>query len=237
MPDGNPAQGPTRIRSMAPIAPAASSVERYRGTLASFAVSSGERFVVAAWDESPLGAWGSVLVAENDGTRTLFATSARSADAVRELHDIDKVVLADVTIDRSRHSEWSVGVRSDDAGHTSFVLRRGRPTVRGAVVALIPRTITETRAFATFTEGMLRVLGIVVPGFRTVHTAGRLRDGRREYHCARTEHAITSVEGLFAGRRMGPLAPVGPCGFGFSDPPRRPTIGAMTALRFASSET
>ena len=209
----------------------AADLERYRGRLASFATTSGERFVASCWDESPFGSWCGLLVAEADGRRRLYVESELLADDVRLLHDIDNVVLADVRIARAEQ-EWIVEVDPVDGSAPSHLtLTLGSPTRRGAVISRLPSSVTETRGFAWFTEVMLRVLSLGVPSFRTVHAVGRLRDGRREHHCARDEHAITGVTGTYAGRPLGDLSDLTPCGFGVSDPPKHPAVGEMTALR------
>lgn len=209
----------------------AADLERYRGRLASFATTSGERFVASCWDESPFGSWCGLLVAEADGCRTLYVESEILADDVRLLHDIDNVVLADVRIARAGQ-EWAVEVDPVEGPPLSrLTLTLGSPTRRGAVISRLPSSVTETRGFAWFTEIMLRVLSLGVPSFRAVYAVGRLRDGRREHHCAGGERVITAVSGTYTGRPLGNLTDLTACGFGFSDPPRHPAVGEMTALR------
>lgn len=208
----------------------AADLERYRGRLASFATTSDERIVASCWDKSPFGSWCGLLVAEADGCRTLYVESEILADDVRLLHDIDNVVLADGRIARVERS-CTVAIDPVDGRPSRLHLTLGGPTRRGAVIARLPSSVTETRGFAWFTEVMLRALSLGVPSFRTVHAVGRLRDGRREHHCARHERVITGVTGTYAGRPLVDLTNLTACGFGFSDPPQHPAVGEMTALR------
>ena len=63
---------------------------------------------------------------------------------------------------------------------------------------------------------------------RTVGSAG---SGRREYYCARDEHALQQVEATWDGEPLGALRPVSPpVRFGFGSSPRRPAIVRVTTI-------
>ena len=144
------------------------------------------------------------------------------------MHDLDRIEIVDLSITRA-HGRWTI----DAAGaiNTAIVVEVGAGTLRGRAVARLPRRVVETRGFACFTEIVLRVGSSLVPSWRRVHAAGTLRAGAGEFHCARSERRIDAVAGTFEGRDLGTLTSVGACGFGFSDPPRTPAVGDMTALR------
>ena len=58
------------------------SGDRFTGAIAGVGSTSGVRVVVGRWDESPMGAFADVMLAEPDGTRVLLAPDDRVAEFV-----------------------------------------------------------------------------------------------------------------------------------------------------------
>ena len=56
---------------------------RFHGAIAGVGSTSGVRIVVGRWDESPLGTFADVMLAEPDGTRVLLAPTRRSPSSSR----------------------------------------------------------------------------------------------------------------------------------------------------------
>ncbi len=61
-----------------------------------------------------------------------------------------------------------------------------------------------------------------------VRTYGVSPTGVREWYRARSYRRVVAGSASVAGADLGPLRPIDPrCGFGFSEPPRRPSIVAV----------
>ena len=176
------------------------------GVIASAGFSSGHRFVIGHWDQSPLGAMDDVMWARPDGERVLlvdrpavgaFVTSVYRFDGVEVLAlsvraDAERLV---VTAGELRLVLW--------AGRTwriPFRRLRGRSALR-PIERLVARVVLDVRTFGTSPTGV------------------------REWYRASEYRRVVAAEASLGGRDLGRLTRFHhPAGFGFSEPPRRPAI-------------
>ncbi len=174
-----------------------------RGSIVSSGFESGDRVVVGHWAESPVGAITDVMWSSPDGVRTLFAPSEVAAEFITGVYEFDEVevVRIDATED-GRRLDLAFGDRT-----LHFVARRG---VR------IP--VRRPAWFTRWVEAPIarRLMG--------VETYGVSPTGVREWYRADRWAPLRSASATIAGRTAGAMAPVLPaCGFGFSEPPSRPS--------------
>lgn len=190
--------------------------DRFRGAIAGVGSSSGVRVVVGRWEESPLGTFADVMLAEPDGTRVLLAPNDAVADFVASTYQFDRVVTGEVTVS-GRDGSWRVSAPGLDVE-----LQVGPRAALGWLLWLVPARIATAPAWARLTDPVARVL---LRGVRTRGTAG---NGRREYYGATDLHRVTRLTGWWQGVDLGSLAPVSPePGFGFGSTPRRPAVTSI----------
>lgn len=182
-----------------------------RGAIASCGFASGDRFVVGAWEESPLGRITDVMWATSAGRRILLADSDATAAFVAAIYRFDEVRV--VPVDRvgdDRSLEVTAGPLQlrMDAGSGWRLPFPHRP-------AWVTRWIEHPIALAA--------LG--------VRTFGTTATGWREWYRADEIRFLDDAAAALDGRDLGAMAPVKPaCGFGFSEPPRRPSIVRVRPL-------
>lgn len=183
-----------------------------RGFIASTGFSSGHRVVVGHWTASPVGPVTDVMWARPGGERVLLAPSAAGAALVTAVYRFDRVDVGPVEV---RHGgERRVAVR---AGDLEVDMEAG-PGWR----------IPFPRRPASFTRW---VEGPVARAVLGVRTYGVSPTGVREWYRADGWRPLVRAAGRLAGDDLGPMAPLHPpTGFGFSEPPRRPSIVAVRPL-------
>lgn len=188
-------------------------MDRFTGAIAGIGSVSGVRVVVGRWDDSPLGAFADVMLAQADGTRVLLAPSEQVADFVSTTYRFDRVEIGPVRVTR----DWQVS-----APGLQLSIAVGSRSALGRVLRLVPSSVATSPAWSRLTDPVAR---LVLRGVRTRGTAG---NGRREYYGATDLHRITSITGSWNGVGLGALAPVAPePGFGFGSTPVRPSVTTL----------
>lgn len=172
-----------------------------RGRIAATGFASGDRFVIGAWDDSPIGPFADVMWAHPDGTRELHA-SARAARFITAVYGFDRVVESPVVV-------RGVGDLLEVAfGEWTLRLEAGR------AVPFPPRPAWVTR----------HVERPLARRLMAVETYGVSPTGVEEWYRARTLRRVRRATAV-GPRDLGAMAPLAPrCGFGFSEPPRFPSI-------------
>ncbi|WP_370890151.1 hypothetical protein [Janibacter sp. GXQ6167] len=213
-------------------------VDRFTGRILGVGSRSGVRIVVGRWDESPLGAFADVMLADASGTRWLLAPSEEVADYVAQTYHFDRVVIAPMTVQEGgRGASWRVRAGALDTGPgddgallgqalasgLDVQLTLGQRSGLGLLLRCVPRRLATSRLMATLADPIAR---LTQPGVRTRGTAG---NGRREYYGATDQHLVTGVDGTWQGADLGGIAPVDPApDFGFSSTPRVPSCVSVT---------
>ena len=153
------------------------------------------------WDTSPVGPFADVMWAEPDGTRVLYA-APRPAAFIAAVYQFDRVIERDVA--------------------ASFDGRTLRVTVDefelaltgGASLAFPPRPAWVTRY----------VEAPIAKRLMAVETFGTSPTGVDEWYRARSVRRVHAVS-VRGPRDLGMMSPLEAiCGFGFSEPPRFPSI-------------
>jgi len=190
--------------------------QRFLGRIAGAGSTSGVRVVVGRWDESPLGRFTDVMVADPGGRRVLLAPDQDVAGLVATTYGFDEVRIGPVEVS-SDGPVWSVR-----APGLELTLVVGRRTPLGWVLRAVPRRVATSPAWSSITDPVARV---ALRGVRTRGTAG---NDRREYYGATDLHRIVSLDGTWQGTDLGELAPVAPePGFGFGSTPERPSVTSL----------
>ncbi len=186
---------------------------RFRGRILGAGSTSGVRFVVGMWDDSPFGAFTDVFVELPDGSSVLLAPDELVAAYVSGTYRFDAVSVVDITARRTaRGLELDAGplVASVDVGAISLL---------GRALRVVPKSIARDWRWLTVIDPVAR---LVVPGAGTAGTAG---NGRREYYGVTGAHAVTAVSGTWAGEPLGRLTPLDPpVRFGFASLPKVPQV-------------
>lgn len=187
---------------------------RFTGAIAGVGSTSGVRFVVGRWTESPFGSFADVMVEDASGHRTLLVPSAEVADFVQQTYEFDEVCTAPVSVGVDDDG-WDVFVE----GHLTAYLALGARMPLGWLLRAVPRPVAVAPAWATLIDPVAKVL------LRGVRTRGTALEGRREWYGATDLRAVTSLGGSWRGQPLGRLADVDPpCRFGFSSTPTRPGV-------------
>jgi len=185
---------------------------RFAGSITGLGTREGTRAVVGHWPVSPFGSFADVMVERADGHRVLLAPDDRVAEFVSSTYVFDEVVTAPVTVsvDGAR--------RAVRAGPLDAWFVVGPRTPLGHLLRAVPAPLSESPGWARLTD---RVAGVVLPGVRTLGTAG---GGRREWYAARDLHRIDAARLRWDGADLGDLRPVDPpARFGFSSTPAGPS--------------
>jgi hypothetical protein len=170
--------------------------------------------VVGTWRSSPLGPLDDLMWARPDGRRILVAATDEAADYVSGVYGFDEVVVGPlrVTLDGRRLHLRAAGAGLDVELH----LVAGR-----AVVLPWARPAWFTR----------RVEAPIARRIFGVDTYGVSPSGVQEWYRAVSLRRVVAGWASIDGRDLGPLGPIDPpAGFGFSEPPRFPSMVGVHPL-------
>lgn len=181
-----------------------------RGVIAGCGFASGDRVVVGHWSVSPIGPFSDVMWARPDGARVLHVRDERSAAFITAVYRFDRVQVEPLTVRGDG--------RSVDAEGPGWALRL--QAGRGWRIPLVRP--------AWFTRWVEAPVARAAMGVRTY---GVSPTGVREWYRADAWREVDEATGVRDGLDLGAMAPIDPaCGFGFSEPPRRPTITLVRPL-------
>jgi hypothetical protein len=182
------------------------------GHIGAAGFASGDRIVVGVWRSGPLGSMTDVMWARPDGERVLLAPSEPAAAFIASVYRFERIEVVRIA------GGCDDGFLEVDAGPLSirFVAGRGWSL---PPAALRPAWCTR------FVEGPIARVAM------GVRTYGVTPTGVREWYRADRWHAIVDGTASIAGVDLGSIGPVQPaCRFGFSEPPRRPSITEVRPL-------
>ncbi len=168
--------------------------------------------MIGTWPTSPIGRLDDLMWAQPDGRRLLLASTQAASDYVSGVYGFDEVVVGPLRVDLDGRF---LHLRAAGLG-LELHLSAGR-----ALAVPWPRPAWFTR----WVEGPVarRLLG--------VNTYGVSPSGVQEWYRAvsirRIRAGWASIDGRDLGR-LGPLDP--PVDFGFSEPPRFPTMVGVHPL-------
>ena len=182
------------------------------GTIANAGFSSGHRFVVGHWDESPIGPVDDVMWARPDGVRVLLVDRQESAELITAVYRFDTVEVVPLTC------------HVDDA--LLLVTAGGlRLTMRGGRSWRIP--FPRLRGRAQF-RPLERLVARALLGVRTW---GVSPTGVQEWYRADEYRRVVAADACLEGRDLGRFRGFHePARFGFSEPPRRPSMVRVRPL-------
>ncbi len=182
------------------------------GFIASAGFASGHRFVVGLWHESPVGPMSDVMWALPDGGRVLLVGTREVGDLISAVYQFDRV--EQVALEWC----WDGSTLRLSAGDLELVMHTGRPW-------RIPLTHVRSLPAIRWLEAPVarRLLG--------VRTFGTSPTGVFEWYRADRYHSVLEARASLGGADLGPLSrSMRPTGFGFSEPPRRPSVVGVRPL-------
>jgi hypothetical protein len=174
--------------------------------------------VVGSWRESPLGRLDDLMWARPDGRRVLLAGTEAAASYVSSAYGFDEVVVGPLLVDMHGRTLHVRAPERDLELHLT-----------GGVAVRLPwpRPLWFTR----WVEGPVahRLMG--------VRTYGVSPTGVREWYRAVSLRRVVAGWASVAGADLGALGPVAPpTGFGFSEPPRFPSmVGVHPVLEWLAT--
>ena len=170
--------------------------------------ASGDRVVVGHWDRTPIGPIADVMWATPAGVRILLVPSDEAGDFVSGVYGFDEVRVVPFAVALAER------VLTVEAGPISLRFDAGR-----RIPIPGPRPAWLTR----YVEAPIARL---VMG---VETYGVSPTGVEEWYRARSYAGLRAATAVLDGRSLGAMAPVDPpAGFGFSEPPARPSWVEVT---------
>ena len=189
------------------------------GTIASAGFSSGHRFVVGHWDDSPLGPMDDVMWARPDGLRVLLVGRPDVAELITAVYRFDTVEVVSL---ECRMDQAGLAVL---AGDLRITLRAGRPW---------PIPLARLRGTPA-ARPVERLLALAMLGVRTW---GVSPTGVREWYRADEYRRVVAGDARLGERDLGRLRRFHePARFGFSEPPRRPSLVRARPLLHDPSST
>ncbi|QYG92523.1 hypothetical protein HC251_08760 [Iamia sp. SCSIO 61187] len=187
---------------------------RMEGVIGAAGFASGDRVVVGLWTRSPVGPLADVMWASPTGVRTLHVGSSAGADFITSVYEFDDVVV-------------DPGLAVEGDGRSLAV---SLPAV-DAVVTMIAGPgwhIPPPRRPAWVTRWVERPLARALMGVETYGVSPR---GVEEWYQATAWRPVVTARATVAGRDLGGLAAIDPpARFGFSEPPRTPSITEVRPL-------
>ncbi len=182
--------------------------DRYElaGTISNAGFSSGHRFVVGCWEQSPVGPMNDVMWARPDGVRVLLVDRWEAGEFITAVYRFDAVAVMPLSC-RTDGAVLEVA-----AGDLHITMRAGRRW---------PIPLGRLRRRLAFRP----LEGLLARALLGVRTFGVSPTGVREWYRADQYRRVVAAEASLAGRDLGRLVPFHePAGFGFSEPPRRPSM-------------
>lgn len=174
------------------------------GAIISTGFYSGDRVVVGLWSSTPIGALTDVMWSDPEGVRTLYVPTDEAAAFVGGVYEFDRVVVTDIAVEAgASHLRLEFDGRRLDlaAGRGIRIPFKLRPAwFTRFVEAPVARLLMGVVAYGTSPTGVLEW-----------YRADRWRPLRR---------AVGTIDDMPLGS-MEPVDP--PTGFGFSEPPARPS--------------
>lgn len=182
------------------------------GVICSAGFAPGDRFVIGHWGRSPIGPMTDVMWAQPDGRRVLLAPRRDIADFVATVYSFDSVELVPVEVEFD-------GRRLDlTAGDVLLTMRAG-PGWRLPFGRLRPAWFTRW------------VEGAVAWPLMGVRTFGVGPTGIHQWYRAHEYRPLVEARAVVAGTHLGPMQPFDtPVAFGFSGPPRRPSMVRLQSV-------
>ncbi len=168
--------------------------------------------MVGHWERSPLGPMTDVMWARPDNQRLLLADRSSVADFIAAVYDFDQVEVVPIT------AAWDGTNLELTAGELVLEMQAG-PGWK------LPFGRARTPWFTRWVEGALAraLLG--------VRTYGVSASGVREWYRADDYRRVVRARARLAGVDLGALQPVvTPVEFGFTGPPRRPSMVRVRPL-------
>lgn len=166
--------------------------------------ASGDRVVVGHWDVSPLGPFVDLMWATPDGERVLVVAEDRVGAFITAVYEFDRV-----EVDRRLEALWDGRTLAVVGSDRRVALRVGRG------IPFPPRPLWVTR----WVEPPIGRWAAGAVSYGTSPT------GVREWYPARRLSPIVRADAWIGNQHLGELGPpLPPAGFGFSEPPRWPTL-------------
>ena len=177
-------------------------IETLWGSITSVGFSSGDRFVIGDWHQSPIGPFADVMWAQPDGHRILLV-DADAADYVDSVYPFPEIRHQHVATERDGRTYLA------RSGDLELRMRFGTAALR-----LPPRPRWLTATVENWASRAL--LG--------VDTHGTSPTGFLEWYRTRSARRVVAATASLGGTDLGALASLDrPLGFGFTDPPRLPS--------------
>jgi hypothetical protein len=197
----------------------------FDGHIVGASFASGDTVVAGRWRSSPFGPFADVMWRAPDGRRTLLAPSDETLEFLDRHYSFDEVVRAPVRVERQGPAihvaagPIAMRVTPNDRGPVSFLLR------------LRPRAIRTRPWWLAVEDVVLRP--IVGPAFGAgggaVRSRGRTRAGAREWYAIH-DFRRAGATAVVDQRGAGPVLPLPPARFGFSEFPSSPAVVRLTSL-------
>ena len=182
------------------------------GVIASAGFTSGHRFVVGIWDDSPLGPMCDVMWARPDGERVLVVARQEVGAFITAVYRFDRVEQ------RPLECHWEGDTLRVVAGDIDLTMRCGR-----AWRIPLARLRGSARLRGIEAVAARRLLG--------VRTYGTSPTGVFEWYRADRYRRVVDGRASVAAVDLGTLDRFrSPAGFGFSEPPRRPSVVGVRPL-------
>ena len=182
------------------------------GAICSAGFASGDRFVTGHWNDSPLGPMTDVMWARPDGRRVLLAPNPAVADLVTTLYRFDDVAVVPI------EATFDGTCLALTAGEVEVTMHAG-PGWR------IPLGRWRPPWFTRWVEARVAMplLGVRAYGVGP--------SGVKQWYRADEYRRVAEARAMVAGVDLGRLEPrLAPVQFGFSGPPRRPSMVRLHSL-------
>jgi hypothetical protein len=203
---------------------------RFRGSIAGAGFTSGDRFVVGIWTESPFGPFSDVMWSRPDGTRILVAHGA-SGTFIERHYRFDEVRSSPVEVG------WRDSTLTVQASDVTLTLEVGSSSFLSALLRARSARLGRLPAWMALEDMLLRPLTAPLIGSaRGIRVRGRTAAGAREWYVLEGHRPITSGTGAAGALDLGSVTVVDRrMGFGFSEFPVRPALVTVSSLFEQSS--